>query len=172
MSLAKELAAAGHSRFRLTFVGTYCGVADPRRDPRTAAARHNQIEAWKLNGAHVFTRPLRYPSEWPDSPAEEKGIDVMLAIDLVTMAIRHEYDVGIVASCDTDLVPAVEAVGKLPGSPPAVEVMAWLGRAGRIGTPGQGVPVRQIGPNEYRQIVDLTDYNLRIGLRERRRASR
>jgi len=170
VNLAKELAVAGRRHYQLTFVGVYCGVADPRKAPRTAAARHNQIEAWKLSGAQVFTRQLRYPKNWPKVPAEEKGIDVKLALDLVTKAINRDFDVGIIASCDTDLAPAVEAVLGLPGSDvPEVEVMAWPGRSGKIGVPGRKLAVRQIGRNEFQQIQDLTDYNERVGSRSRSR---
>ena len=45
-------------------------------------------------------------------PAEEKGIDVSLAISFVAGALRDEYDVGIICSEDTDLQPALELVGR------------------------------------------------------------
>ena len=74
----------------------------------------------------VITRDLRYPPDWPRRPAQEKGIDVALAVDFVMMAARGEYDVGILFSSDTDLVPALEAVIALrPDDPPACEVAAW-----------------------------------------------
>jgi hypothetical protein len=38
---------------------------------------------------------LRYPPEWPRLPAQERGIDVALAVDFVMMAAHVEYDVGI-----------------------------------------------------------------------------
>jgi uncharacterized LabA/DUF88 family protein len=34
----------------------------------------------------------------------------MIAIDYVTMAIDHAFDIGVMFSADTDLVPALEAV--------------------------------------------------------------
>ena len=37
----------------------------------------------------------------------------MVALDLVTMALRNEYDAGYLLSCDGDLAPAVEEVGRL-----------------------------------------------------------
>lgn len=40
----------------------------------------------------------------------EKGVDVKLAVDLITFAERNFYDVAILLSGDTDLVPAVENV--------------------------------------------------------------
>ncbi len=40
----------------------------------------------------------------------EKAVDVMLAIDMVVMAEREEYDTAYLLSADGDLTPAVEAV--------------------------------------------------------------
>jgi uncharacterized LabA/DUF88 family protein len=39
---------------------------------------------------------------------EEKGIDVRLALDIIRMAHRAEYDVGLVLSQDQDLSEAAE----------------------------------------------------------------
>jgi hypothetical protein len=161
LTLAKTLAVAGRHEYSLTFVGVYCGAADPRRDAKTAGARQRQVEAWRYNGATVFTRPLRYPKDWPDVPAVEKGVDVMLAIDFVTMAVARKYDVGILASCDTDLVPAVEAVLALTGpGAPAVELIAWANGSSKIGIPDRSLVYREIGAMDYRNIHDPTDYNV------------
>lgn len=45
----------------------------------------------------------------------EKAVDVMLAVDLVRLAVRDKYDVAYILSADGDYTPAVEAakeVGK------------------------------------------------------------
>jgi len=42
--------------------------------------------------------------------AREKGIDVKLATDLIICAIDNQYDIAILISSDTDLVPAVDWV--------------------------------------------------------------
>jgi len=55
-------------------------------------------------------RPLRYPSDYPRQPAQEKGVDVHLAVDFVSGAFAGRFDVGVVMSTDTDLYPALEAV--------------------------------------------------------------
>ena len=40
----------------------------------------------------------------------EKAVDVMLAVDLVMMAQRDEFDSAYILSADGDYTPAVEAV--------------------------------------------------------------
>lgn len=42
--------------------------------------------------------------------SSEKGVDVKLAVDMVTGAIEERYDVALLVSEDSDFVPALEAV--------------------------------------------------------------
>jgi hypothetical protein len=66
---------------------------------------------------NVRHRALKYPPRWTpgsrDKP-EEKGIDVMLAMDLVRGTIdataECRFDLAILACADTDLIPALEFV--------------------------------------------------------------
>ena len=45
----------------------------------------------------------------PKSPPVEKGVDVRMAVDIVTHAYSNIYDIGIVVSGDADFVPAIKA---------------------------------------------------------------
>jgi len=45
-----------------------------------------------------------------DNKIREKGVDVQIAIDLVIGAVENNYDVAIIVSSDTDLIPAVKYV--------------------------------------------------------------
>lgn len=167
MALGKLLASKGSGSYKLVFVGVYCGIAEPRMDPRTHSARSKQIARWKREGATVFARSLRYPPGWKvgitnrDSP-REKGVDVKMAIDAVMGALRDEYDVAILATCDNDFVPVVEALLELGATngKPEVEVIAWKDRNNRLGISGRQLVERWIGPNDFRAMVDSTDYNV------------
>ncbi len=70
-------------------------------------------------GVTVFSRPLRYRNKSVKLPGgavhtvlvgEEKGIDVRIAIDLIRMAARNEFDVGLIFSQDQDLSEAADEV--------------------------------------------------------------
>ena len=70
-------------------------------------------------GAIVYSRPLRYRNrrvKLPDGTehtylaGEEKGIDVRIALDIVRMAHRREYDVALVFCQDQDLSEVAEEV--------------------------------------------------------------
>ena len=125
-------------------------------------ARTNQVTAWRANGVTAITRQLQYITE-PQSRrriAREKGIDVALAVDFVGMAIREEYDIGVVFSADTDLRPALEFVAhEYPSL--AVEVVAWQsGRDRRRLNFDSPVPTwcHYLDRRDYMTVRDTTDY--------------
>jgi hypothetical protein len=78
-------------------------------------------------------RQLRYPKDWPDVDAEEKGVDVQLAIDFVMGIRRADFEIGVIFSTDTDLLPALEATVEIARSEgrPLPEVAAWQGQGGK-----------------------------------------
>lgn len=149
----------------LTGVRVYRGRPSRHHDGRSYSAFRRQTERWLHAGEGLVALAaldLRYPREWPLRPAQEKGVDVALAVDFVLMCVRREYDVGILFSGDTDLVPALEAVLSLrPGEPPACEVAAWAPPAGRPRSLAvRGVQLRRhlLGEADFRAVADLTDY--------------
>jgi uncharacterized LabA/DUF88 family protein len=122
--LGTYITALGGPHRMLDRVRVYRGQPESTKQPKAYAANRRQLAAWNRAGVEVVKRTLRYPYNWPTDRAEEKGIDVALAIDFVMMAYRNEYDVGVLFSCDTDLKPALEAVRSMTGGP-RVEVAAW-----------------------------------------------
>lgn len=95
----------------LTQVRVYSGVPTPKHNRVGNAVMQRRIAQWVMDNpkiVQVFPRPLRYPP--PEG--REKGVDVELAIDLVRMAIDGDFEAAVVASADTDLLPAIEFVVK------------------------------------------------------------
>jgi uncharacterized LabA/DUF88 family protein len=94
---------------RLTQVRVYTGVPTTQRDRRGNRITQRRIAGWVSDNpslVQVFPRPLSYP---PDE-GREKGVDVELAIDLVRLAMDDEFDVAVIASADTDLLPPIKFV--------------------------------------------------------------
>lgn len=151
----------GHTR-TLRQVRIYTGRPESTKEPRTYAAHMRQCAAWQRAGAKVITRTLRYPPDWPNTKAQEKGIDVALAIDFVALAIDGEYDVGVIASTDSDLKPALEYVCRKFAGNPRAEVMNWRSRTSsrRLSVPGMNIWCHWLNRADYDQVADLTDYNL------------
>ncbi|MGL5823574.1 MAG: NYN domain-containing protein, partial [Nocardioides sp.] len=91
-------------------IQVYRGQPSSDREPGMASRNKAQHAEWARDPrVTVHSRPLRYPRHWPDDPAREKGVDVRLALDFVRAAVDRSADVLILASRDTDLVPALES---------------------------------------------------------------
>ena len=120
-----------------------------------------QCEAWERSGAVVVPRTLRYPGGWPQRPAEQKGVDVELAIDFIAGAIDRSYDVGIIFSTDTDLRPAIEFVATRFQQYPRAEAAAWRGPGSNRALKARGERetwVHYLNYDDYLSVRDYTDY--------------
>lgn len=163
-AFSEMLVEKGESGDRLVHIGIYRGEPDPRKDPRTHAAHTRQRQAWLDECGsellRVRTRALRYPPGRPLSDAEEKGVDVQLAIDAMVMALHGEYDLAVLASADTDLLPAVEGLLALKEKhgKPDIAVVGWAGTSQHLNAPD--VPVRWIGRRDYEAVRNMVDFNL------------
>lgn len=101
-----------HQGWELVGIRFYTGVPD-----KTDNAFWNHFWAGKLlamsrKGVSVYSRPLRYRNKrvrLPDGTehtylsGEEKGIDVRIALDVIRMAHRRQFDVALIFSQDQDL---------------------------------------------------------------------
>lgn len=48
-----------------------------------------------------------------DKDYKEKGVDVKLAVDILDMAYQDKYDIAIIVSSDTDLIPGIQRAREL-----------------------------------------------------------
>jgi len=111
-ALALSKAVCAEKGWELVQTRFYTGVPDQQDN-----ALWNSFWAAKLlwmarQGIHTYSRPLRYRNKritLPDGTeytfltGEEKGIDVRIAIDVIRMAHRKQYDVALIFSQDQDL---------------------------------------------------------------------
>ncbi len=49
-------------------------------------------------------------NNWPSGPPYEKGVDILLATDMITHSFKNNYDVAILVAGDNDYVGALQAV--------------------------------------------------------------
>ncbi len=49
-------------------------------------------------------------ANWPGAPPYEKGVDIMLATDMITHSFKNNYDIAILVAGDNDYVGAIQAV--------------------------------------------------------------
>lgn len=97
----------------------YTGIPDQERDPMWAGYWASRILSMKRNGVVTTTRPIRYREKEAYNKngdletvvvAQEKGIDVRLALDIVGLALSRQYDVAVIYSQDQDLNEVVGEV--------------------------------------------------------------
>lgn len=134
---------------------------------KVRAAFAGQTRQWRFDSSlTVKTTPLRYRRDDQSGRkawrAEEKGIDVLLAVDVVRGAYLDEFDTAVVASADTDLLPALEETlraGK------RVETASWADPAVAFATlrvPGRRIWNHHLRREHFEAVMDTTDYLTRL----------
>ena len=64
-----------------------------------------------LKGRYFFlTVRLGEAVKLPDGSFRQKGVDILMAVDALTMAFRNYYDTGLFLLADRDFIPLIEAV--------------------------------------------------------------
>jgi uncharacterized LabA/DUF88 family protein len=116
--------------WRPTLTRFYTGVPSASESKMWAAYWSNRVIALKRVGVVVTTRPLRYRKapmlDENDDPVldhdgapriitvpQEKGIDVRLALDLVSAARKKQFDIALVFSQDQDLQEVVQEIADI-----------------------------------------------------------
>lgn len=95
---------------RLDSVMVFRGLPSNERNPNAYRRSLAQRSEWTRDRRVTVTyRTLRYHRDGHLWVAQEKGIDVLVALELVRAADRRTHDIIILASHDTDLEPALSA---------------------------------------------------------------
>jgi uncharacterized LabA/DUF88 family protein len=119
MLLAREVCK--NEGWDLAGVQFYTGMHTVDKNPRWHGFWSKKLAHLGKQGAKVFKRKLRYHREevklrggsFTHEVAVEKGIDVRIAIDLITLAIDQAYDVAVIFSQDQDLSEAAVEVKQI-----------------------------------------------------------
>jgi uncharacterized LabA/DUF88 family protein len=116
--------------WRATLTRFYTGVPDSRQSPMWASYWSNRVLAFKQSGVIATTRLLKYRNESvigldgeavleadgtprTITTAHEKGIDVRLALDVVALARKRQFDIALIFSQDQDLQELVQEVAEI-----------------------------------------------------------
>jgi len=115
--------------WNLTQVRFYTGVPDKADDPMWNRFWVGKLAVMGKAGIEVLSRPLRYRNDsvkLADGSTltllrgNETGIDVRIALDVIRLAVRNEYDVAVVFSQDQDLsevADEIRVIANLRGRP-------------------------------------------------------
>ncbi len=151
----------------------YTGVPSAAEAPMWAGYWANRSLQMKRAGIHVTTRPRRYRKEevvrengavQVVTTPQEKGIDIRLALDVVSTARTKQWDVAVIFSQDQDLAEVVQEVRAI-----AREQDRWLHVCcavphGPRATSGRGIDRTawfRMDQTFYDTCLDATDYRPR-----------
>jgi uncharacterized LabA/DUF88 family protein len=164
--------------WRPTLTRFYTGVPSQIESPMWAAYWSNRVLALKRVGVSVTTRPIRYHKEkvigsdgnpilQPDGSFKmvtvphEKGIDVRLALDLVSLARKRQFDIALIFSQDQDLQEVVQEIWDIAREQDRWIKVACAFPAGSNASSGRGIDKTDWCPMEkafYDQHLDPRDY--------------
>lgn len=142
--------------YELAQVAVYRGLPSNADNPNGYRRNLAQQSEWTRDRRVDVTHRSLKPG-WSDGVrvVREKGIDVLVAIDLIRSADNEAADVIVLASHDTDLEPALEAA--LNASSSRIETVGWDGcRVLRV--PGSRVHHTYLDARRFIQSRDRRDY--------------
>jgi len=97
----KDFLANGRKLIRPYFYGSF----DPS-DPKNASRQKNFFRFLRSEGYEVVEKPLRMR----DGRKFEKGVDVALVTDMLSLGFEDAYDTTILVSGDGDFVHAIDKI--------------------------------------------------------------
>lgn len=126
LAVARLIVSRRRCPSTLVGVHVFRGRPLPQFQPEARSASDLLAASWEAEGVHVVRRDLKYVIESDGSwTAQEKGIDVALAIAATEGALSGTFDTAIVFSNDSDQLPTLELLfHKLE---PKVEIACWSG---------------------------------------------
>lgn len=125
-------------------------------------------------GVHVFTRPLRYRNKTFNLPdgsqhtvldGDEKGIDVRLALDIISLAHKKVYDVAVMFSRDQDLSEVSEEIRVISSEQRRFIKVASAYPYSPVVKQWRGVNKTdwiQLEKNDYDKCIDSRDYRPKV----------
>jgi uncharacterized LabA/DUF88 family protein len=111
--LNQELTGPGRKHIHTYYYNT--PLIRPRQGDPDFATRDEQCRSQqRFFDALRFVSNLTFRKGWflrlPDGDMVEKGIDVMLAVDMLTLAFKDRYDIAVLVSSDADYKHAIEII--------------------------------------------------------------
>ncbi len=170
-----SLMGEGYELASLKKVLVYRGLPDARIDPDPHSYNMKEKTVWeRCSCVSVTHRPLKYWGYFQDKGGEfhtkansgkkEKGIDVFCALAVVSEAQDPDTDLVILASHDTDLIPALEFAASHTDT--KIETIQWYNPDPKVlpYTPkdlGHDLHIwnTRLDEDVFRHSLDPTDYS-------------
>lgn len=177
----------GYEHAEVVRVTAFRGLPHVDHDWEQNRRALDQASRWQADGVDVQLRDLKYTyrtgadgrpvldvfgKKEPIGRPKEKGIDVLCALACIREAARDDVDLVVLASRDTDLVPALDEVYDFRGQEPdryaRIETVSWYNPFWREEGSVSGGNLRPTAPRKiwntnlnrscYEASLDRTDY--------------
>jgi uncharacterized LabA/DUF88 family protein len=86
-----------------------------RGDVKSETLYANQQKLLRFLQKQNVTLGLGHLINYPDGSFHEKGVDILLAVEMIRCVLEKKCEVAHLVSSDTDLVPAVDECKRLGG---------------------------------------------------------
>ena len=169
LSLATRICS--ERSWSLQSIRFYTGIPDPAHDAFWYQFWTAKLGTLGHRGVHVYSRPLRYRNQelklpdgkiWSALVAQEKGIDVRIALDVIRMARQDDFDVAVVYSQDQDFSELADEIRSLTH-----EQGRWIKLASAFPTSPASRNKRGINGTDWIKI-DRTTYDACVDHKEYR----
>jgi uncharacterized LabA/DUF88 family protein len=138
----------------LTDVFVYRGQpSNSQQAPLYRVTQAQKAEWTRDPRVHVTYRQLKYA---PNRPPQEKGVDVLVALNLVRLAEAGLHDVVVLAAHDTDQEPALEMATEKGRA--KIETCGWEGER-RLRIPGRALWHTSLNASRMVASRDRKDYS-------------
>ena len=113
----------------------YTGIPSAKVSPMWSAYWSSRLLAMRRAGVTTFSRQIRYSTQehalsdgtiYEVDVAQEKGVDVRIAIDIMRLAVSNQFDVALVFSQDQDLS---EVAGEIREISNSLKRWIWIASA-------------------------------------------
>jgi uncharacterized LabA/DUF88 family protein len=112
-------------QLKITQVRVFRGLPSNKQEPQRYAQNLSQKSEWsKDKRVTLEYLELKYRTK-QGLPPQEKGIDVLTALNFVEMAQSGDFDLVILMTHDTDLQPALKMANLVAGV--QIETAGWAG---------------------------------------------
>ena len=144
------------SKLSITQVRVFRGLPSNKQDPKNYARNLSQKSEWtKDSRVEVEYLELKYRDK-QGLPPQEKGIDVLTALNFVQMAQSGDFDLVILMSHDTDLAPALMMASRVQGV--RVESAGWKG-LNKLRVKDKNLFHTFLTHEDFLDSIDLKDYS-------------
>ena len=149
----------------------YTGTPNAQKDPNWHKYWSNRLLAMRRSGILVESRPIRYRTKETTLPdgskfiaevAQEKGIDIRIALDVIRLAFDGSMDVAVIFSQDQDLSEVAKEV-KLMSN----QQKRWIKICSAFPVGGSATSTRGISGTDWIKLDEQT-YNLCLDTKDYR----